>query len=71
MRLEYSSETDQAYLYLQDAIGPSESRKQFVVEALDDVTFDLDSKGRIIGIEFPYNARARLPDELLDGSSHP
>ncbi len=66
MRLEYSAETDQAYLYLRDPPCPGESKKPFVVEGLDDVTFDLDSKGRIIGIEFPYNARARLPEELVD-----
>lgn len=68
MWLEYSPETDQAYLYLKDTTRRGESRKTVVVEALDDVTFDLDSKGRIIGIEFPYNARARLPQELVDGS---
>jgi uncharacterized protein YuzE len=66
MRLEYSAETDQAYLYLGDPQRPADSRKQVIVEALDDLTFDLDSKGRIIGIEFPYNARARLPEELVN-----
>jgi uncharacterized protein YuzE len=68
MRLEYSAETDQAYLYLKNTVRPGESRRQFVVDGLDDVTFDLDSKGRIIGIEFPYNARARLPEELVNQS---
>jgi uncharacterized protein YuzE len=68
MRLEYSAETDQAYLHLKERLRPGEARKQFVVDELDDVTFDLDSKGRIIGIEFPYNARARLPEELVDRS---
>lgn len=69
MRLEYSAESDQAYLYLTETVRRGGSRKTIVVEALDDVTFDLDSKGRIIGIEFPYNARARLPEELVDQRS--
>jgi len=33
----------------------------------EDIHIDLDHKGRILGIEFPYRASRLLPPELLVG----
>jgi uncharacterized protein YuzE len=68
VRLEYSAETDAAYIYFVDRpIRRGEATEQVVIdnEQLGDVIFDLDANGRLLGLELPYNARSLLPDELF------
>jgi len=66
MEFTYSDETDQAYI---DFVGPPRNtrvKNTIVFEGLkDDLHIDLDGKGRILGLEFPYNARSMLPPELF------
>ena len=71
MRIEFSREADQAYLYLKREIADGEAVTQVVVDDDDlkgELVIDLDADGRVIGLEFPQGARSMLPGELLDGA---
>jgi uncharacterized protein YuzE len=35
------------------------------MKTLADIIIDLDAQGRVLGFEFPYDARSMLPDELF------
>jgi uncharacterized protein YuzE len=62
--LTLDSQADAAYLYLAE--GPLVARTIPVVDALPwMVNLDLDSDGKLVGIEI-LDASARLPRELLD-----
>jgi uncharacterized protein YuzE len=66
MRIKYDPEADAAYVYLIDHIEPGEAVRQEVV--LDGgVVLDLDSKGRLLGVEVVY-ARSLLRAETLDAA---
>lgn len=59
MRITYDPEADAVYIALRDA-KPRDARR------LDDwLTFDLDAKGRVIGIEI-LDASERLGSEALE-----
>jgi uncharacterized protein YuzE len=50
MRVTYDPAADAAYVYLVDRIAPGEAKRQ--VMALDgSVVLDLDSEGRLLGVE--------------------
>jgi uncharacterized protein YuzE len=67
VRLEYIGDEDAAYIYLKE-IGDGESARTVLVEdryLAGDIIIDLDRDGRVLGFEFPSQARSMLPDELF------
>jgi uncharacterized protein YuzE len=65
LRLTYDSSSDTAYLHLDDE--HREVGENRVCEEMGEpvaTILDLDSYGRVIGIEF-FNATQRLPTRLL------
>ncbi|MET9375020.1 DUF2283 domain-containing protein [Streptomyces sp. NPDC003035] len=69
MRVEYDAEADNAYIYLVDTIAPGEAVQQVI--AGDDMTavLDLDSEGRLLGIEL-FGAGRRLHPRLMEIAEH-
>lgn len=69
MRVEYDAEADMAYIYLVDTIAPGEAAQQVI--AGDDMTavLDLDSQGRLLGIEL-FTGR-RLHPRLMEIAEPP
>ncbi len=59
MKFEYDKEVDAAYIYLEDSVKSSRS-----VEIKEDIIFDLDKNGKIIGIEI-LNASNLLNEKSL------
>ena len=67
MRITWQRDTDMAYLYLKEHLNSGEVAQTVICD--DDalsgmVNIDLDSSGRIVGIEVSC-ASAVLPSELL------
>ena len=62
MRGTYDKKASAAYLYLS---GEKIARTKVIS---DDINFDLDSSGRLVGIEF-LNAREQLADATLNSFS--
>jgi len=61
MKLEYDSEADAAYIYIEE-IPTGGVKKTISVD--QDINIDLDSKGHIVGIEV-LSASKRLSKKLL------
>ena len=67
MRLEYIGDEDAAYIHLKE-VGDGESVRAVLVEdrhLAGNIIIDLDRDGRVLGFEFPSQARSMLPDELF------
>ena len=62
MKVEYDKEADAAYIYLKASIEDGEAKK--TITAKDDIIFDLDEKGKILGIEI-LNASKNLDKEII------
>lgn len=62
MQMQYDSEADAAYLYLQHPIAAGSVKK--TTELNDDVSIDFDAKGKLLGIEI-LHASKRLPKKEL------
>jgi len=62
MRFEYDKDVDAAYIYLKYPIGEGEAEKQIALN--EDIVMDLDTQGKIIGIEI-LNASKVLRKEML------
>ncbi len=62
MKVEYDKEADAAYIYLKESIEDGEAKK--TITAKDDIIFDLDEKGKILGIEI-LNASKNLDKEII------
>ncbi|WP_030180300.1 DUF2283 domain-containing protein [Streptomyces sp. NRRL S-813] len=69
MRVEYDASANMAYIYLLDRIGPGEAVQQVVAGEDTMALLDLDSQGRLLGIEV-FDARRRLHPALLDSAEH-
>ncbi|MEU6370229.1 DUF2283 domain-containing protein [Streptomyces sp. NPDC046931] len=65
MRVEYDASANMAYIYVVDRIGPGEAVRQVVAGEDTLALLDLDSQGRLLGIEL-FDARARLHPDVLD-----
>lgn len=64
MRVDYSAESDQAYIYLKE-IRAGEAATQVVCDDEDlpgEIVIDLDRDGRVLGFEFPFAASTMLPE---------
>ena len=69
MRVTFDRSANAAYIYLT-TIPPGGAARQHVVDerhARGQIILDLDSKGRLIGVEV-LNATAALPVEVLDAA---
>ena len=69
MRGTYDKSADAAYIYLVDAIGDGESKRQAVVEAEGlraMVVLDFDDEDRLLGIEIIGARSALRPETLAD-----
>lgn len=68
MRLEYDARIDSAYLFLVDKILPGDAATTLNLDPAEingHVNIDLDSAGRIIGIEV-LDASRLLPAEFME-----
>ncbi|CAM5393450.1 DUF2283 domain-containing protein [Streptomyces aurantiogriseus] len=65
MRVTYDASANMAYIYLVDRIAPGEAVEQVVAGEDTTAVLDLDSQGRVLGIEL-FDARRRLHPDLLD-----
>jgi uncharacterized protein YuzE len=69
MRVTYDAEVDAAYIYLVDTPPPGSAVTTLSLDPAEvngEVNIDLDSAGRIIGIEV-LDASRLLPEELIRG----
>ena len=67
MRVDYSKNSDSAYIYLKDNIGDGEVKMTYPCDPLDVngmINLDFDKDGKLIGIEV-LDASKKLPKELL------
>ena len=67
MRVTYDAEVDAAYIYLLDTPSPGSAVTTLSLDPAEingEVNVDLDSDGRIIGIEV-LDASRLLPEELI------
>ena len=62
MKIEYDKEVDAAYIYLKDTIKESEVKKS--VELKENIIFDYDNGGKLIGVEI-LDASKVLNKEVL------
>ena len=63
MKLEYDKDTDAAYVYLKFPIGDGEVKKTKQVH--EDIMFDFDDKGKLIGVEILNASRVLNKEDLL------
>lgn len=63
MKLEYDKKADAAYIYLKYPIEDNEVKKS--LELNENITIDLDSSGKLIGIEI-LNASKVLNKEIIE-----
>ncbi|MEU2287648.1 DUF2283 domain-containing protein [Streptomyces sp. NPDC013178] len=64
MRVTYDASANMAYICLVDRIEPGEAVEQVVAGEDTTAVLDLDSQGRVLGIEL-FDARRRLHPDLL------
>ncbi|MGQ0468148.1 MAG: DUF2283 domain-containing protein [Sporichthyaceae bacterium] len=67
MRVTYDPESNAAYLYLADTIGPGGVDKTYPCDPLEVggmINLDFDDSGALVGIEV-LGARTLLPPEVL------
>jgi uncharacterized protein YuzE len=70
MKAVYFPDTDQAVIYLTE-IGAGEVEETIELEdsALRGALYvDIDAKGRVLAIDFPYYASKMLPKSLLESA---
>ena len=67
MKITYDPSVDAAYIYLAESIEPGGVKKTYMcdpVEVGTMVNLDMDSEGRIVGVEV-LSASAHLPKNVL------